>query len=126
MNVLLTNGTDRIEFAFPQKLNADFDECNDVIIKIAVANLHYSYQEEFLTQSIIEFLEKCFIHHSEFPILSGIGFSLSINKKDELGHYKAVINIDDDFHKIFLKFEMDLVLTEIKSFVSDLKKLAIR
>ena len=27
MNVLLTNGTDRIEFAFPQKLNADFDEC---------------------------------------------------------------------------------------------------
>ena len=36
MNILLTNGTDRIEFAFPQELNADFDECNDVIIKGSV------------------------------------------------------------------------------------------
>ena len=107
MNILLTNGIDRIEFAFPQKLNADLDECNDVMIKIAVANLRYSYQEEFLTQSIIEFLEKCFIPRSEFPVLSGIGFLLSINEKD----------------KSFLRFEFDLVLTEIESFVSDLKML---
>ena len=110
MNILLTNGIDRIEFAFPKKLNADLDECNDVIIKIAVANLRYSYQEEFLTQSIIEFLEKCFIPRSEFPVLSGIGFLLSINEKDKLGHYKTVIDIDDVNNKVFFRFEFDLEL----------------
>lgn len=121
MQISLTNGVDRIDFTLPLELKADPDECNTAAVRLEIGNLRYRCEEEFLTPALEEFCADAKLPRAKPLQLRGIGFTLTIARQDNTGHYQVKAELNNSINQIMLTAGFLVSTPDFERFMAEIK-----